>query len=168
MDAREIEIQRRQGEIEEALRNLPKWLESAQNFEWGTDFGGSDETLLTWHYDRPIIVHRFPAVFKAFYMKRDPQDDRGCLCVDVLASEGRGEIVGGSEHEDDLEALAQRVKEHDLPEEAFRWYLDLRRFGSVPHGGFGIGLERTVAWLCGREHVREVIPFPRMLHRIYP
>jgi asparaginyl-tRNA synthetase len=114
------------------------------------------------------MIHRYPKEVKAFYMKRDPKDDRVCLCVDVLASEGRGEIVGGSEREDDLEALAARVEEHGLPEEAFRWYLDLRRFGSVPHGGFGIGLERTVAWLCGREHVREVIPFPRMLHRIYP
>ncbi|MHC4391976.1 MAG: asparagine--tRNA ligase [Planctomycetota bacterium] len=137
-------------------------------FEWGGDLGAPDETLLSSLYNKPLMIHRYPKEVKAFYMKRDPKDDRVCLCVDVLASEGRGEIVGGSEREDDLEALAARVEEHGLPEEAFRWYLDLRRFGSVPHGGFGIGLERTVAWLCGREHVREVIPFPRMLHRIYP
>lgn len=168
IDAREIEIQVRLNEIEEELRNLPKWLESAQNFEWGTDFGGSDETLITWHYDRPIIVHRFPAVFKAFYMKRDPEDDTLALGMDVLAPEGYGEIVGGGERATDLEFLQEQVKAHGLPEEAFKWYFDLRRYGSVPHAGFGLGLERTVTWICGIHHLRETIPFARTLDRLYP
>lgn len=168
IDAREIEIQVRLNEIEEELRNLPKWLESAQNFEWGTDFGGSDETLITWHYDRPIIVHRFPAVFKAFYMKRDPEDDTLALGMDVLAPEGYGEIVGGGERATDLKFLQEQVKAHGLPEEAFKWYFDLRRYGSVPHAGFGLGLERTVTWICGIHHLRETIPFARTLDRLYP
>ena len=168
IDAREIEIASRLGDIEEELRNLPKWLESAQNFEWGTDFGGSDETLITWHYDRPIIVHRFPAVFKAFYMKRDPEDDRLALGMDVLAPEGYGEIVGGGERATDLEFLQEQVRAHGLPEEAFTWYFDLRRYGSVPHSGFGLGLERTVTWICGIHHLRETIPFARTLDRLYP
>jgi len=168
IDAREIEIQGRLSDIEEELRNLPKWLESAQNFEWGTDFGGSDETLITWHYDRPIIVHRFPAVFKAFYMKRDPEDDRLALGMDVLAPEGYGEIVGGGERATDLTFLQEQVKAHGLPEEAFTWYFDLRRYGSVPHAGYGLGLERTVTWICGIHHLRETIPFARTLDRLYP
>ena len=168
IDAREIEIAVRLNDIEEELRNLPKWLESAQNFEWGTDFGGSDETLITWHYDRPIIVHRFPAVFKAFYMKRDPEDDTLALGMDVLAPEGYGEIVGGGERATDLEFLQEQVKAHGLPEEAFKWYFDLRRYGSVPHSGFGLGLERTVTWICGIHHLRETIPFARTLDRLYP
>jgi len=168
IDAREIEIQGRLNEIEEELRNYPKWLESAQNFEWGTDFGGSDETLITWHYDRPIIVHRFPAVFKAFYMKRDPEDDTLALGMDVLAPEGYGEIVGGGERATDLAFLQDQVKAHGLPEEAFKWYFDLRRYGSVPHAGFGLGLERTVTWICGIHHLRETIPFARTLDRLYP
>jgi len=168
IDAREIEIQVRLNDIEEELRNLPKWLESAQNFEWGTDFGGSDETLITWHYDRPIIVHRFPAVFKAFYMKRDPEDDRLALGMDVLAPEGYGEIVGGGERATDLKFLQEQVKAHGLPEEAFTWYFDLRRYGSVPHAGYGLGLERTVTWICGIHHLRETIPFARTLDRLYP
>ena len=168
IDAREIEIQVRLNDIEEDLRNLPKWLESAQNFEWGTDFGGSDETLITWHYDRPIIVHRFPHEFKAFYMKRDPEDDRLALGMDVLAPEGYGEIVGGGERATDLEFLQAQVKKHGLPEEAFTWYFDLRRYGSVPHSGFGLGLERTVTWICGIHHLRETIPFARTLDRLYP
>ncbi len=168
IDARETEIQRRAGEIEEELRNLPKWLDSAKNFEWGTDFGGSDETLITWHFDRPIIVHRFPAVFKAFYMKRDPEDDRLALGMDVLAPEGYGEIVGGGERATDLAFLQDQVKAHGLPEEAFKWYFDLRRYGSVPHSGYGLGLERTVTWICGIHHLRETIPFARTLDRLYP
>jgi len=168
IDAREVEIQRRDSEIEEQLRNLPKWLESARNFEWGTDFGGSDETLITWHFDRPIIVHRFPAVFKAFYMKRDPEDDRLAMGMDVLAPEGYGEIVGGGERATDLAFLQDQVKAHGLPEEAFTWYFDLRRYGSVPHSGFGLGLERTVTWICGIHHLRETIPFARTLDRLYP
>ncbi|MFT5142837.1 MAG: asparaginyl-tRNA synthetase [Rhodothermales bacterium] len=168
MDAREIEIRKRQSEIEEELRNLPKWKESARTFEWGTDFGGSDETVITWHFDQPIIVHRFPHQFKAFYMKRDPEDDRLALGMDVLAPEGYGEIVGGGERATDLAFLEAQVEAHGLPAEAFDWYFDLRKFGSVPHSGFGIGLERTVAWICGLHHLREAIPFPRLLDRIHP
>ncbi len=167
-DAREIEINKRRKDIEEDLRNLPKWKESARNFEWGTDFGGSDETVITWHFDRPIIVHRFPHQFKAFYMKRDPEDDRLALGMDVLAPEGYGEIVGGGERATDLEFLEAQVEAHGLPAEVFDWYFDLRKFGSVPHSGFGIGLERTVAWICGLHHLREAIPFPRLLDRIHP
>ena len=168
IDAREIEIQTRLTDIEEQLRNLPKWQESADNFEWGSDFGGSDETLITWHFDRPIIVHRFPQEFKAFYMKRDPEDDRLALGMDVLAPEGYGEIVGGGERATDLAFLERQVKEHGLPEKVFTWYFDLRRYGSVPHSGYGLGLERTVTWICGLHHLRETIPFPRTLDRLYP
>ena len=168
IDAREIEINQRLNEIEEELRNLPQWKASARTFAWGNDFGGSDETVLTWHYDRPIIVHRYPAAVKAFYMKRDPENDKLALGMDVLAPEGYGEIVGGGQRADDLDFLKEQIAQHDLPEEAFTWYLDLRRFGTVPHSGFGLGLERTVAWLGGLEHVRETIPFPRLLGRLQP
>ena len=168
IDAREIEINKRVDEIEEALRNLPDWKESAQTFEWGADFGGSDETVLTWHFDRPVMVHRFPAKIKAFYMKRDPTDDKLAMGVDVLAPEGYGEIIGGGERATDLDFLKEQIDAHDLPQEVFEWYLDLRRFGSVPHSGFGLGLERTVAWMCDREHVRETIPFPRTIGRLHP
>jgi len=137
-------------------------------FEWGTDFGGTDETVLTEDYDRPFFVHRFPAAVKAFYMKRDPKDERLSLSCDLLAPEGYGEIVGGGEREDSLERLTERIREHQLPMGAFEWYLDLRRYGSVPHGGFGMGIERTLTWICGIEHLRETIPFPRMLHRLHP
>jgi asparaginyl-tRNA synthetase len=168
IDTREIAINKRLEEIEETFRNIPTWKESAANFEWGSDFGGSDETILTKHFDRPIIVHRFPAVIKAFYMKRDPKDDRLALGMDVLAPEGYGEIVGGGERSTDLDFLKQQVKAHGLPEEVFDWYFDLRRYGSVPHSGFGLGLERTVGWICGLHHVRETIPFPRTMGRIHP
>ncbi len=168
IDQREIEINRRLAEIEEALRNLPQWRTSAQKFEWGADFGGSDETVLTWHFDRPVIVHRWPAAVKAFYMKRDPEDDRVALGMDLLAPEGYGEIVGGGERATDLRFLEEQVAAHDLPPEVFEWYLDLRRFGSVPHSGFGLGLERTVAWICGLDHLREAIPFPRLINRLHP
>ncbi|MBI4604352.1 MAG: asparagine--tRNA ligase [Planctomycetes bacterium] len=137
-------------------------------FEEGNDLGAPDETALSGHFDRPVLVHRYPAAVKAFYMKRDPADERYALCVDVLAPERVGEIIGGGQREDDLAALERRIAEHGLPREPFEWYLDLRRYGTVPHAGFGLGLERTVAWLCGTEHVRECIPFPRMLYRIYP
>ncbi len=167
-DAREIEINQRLDEIEEAHRNLPQWKASAQSFEWGGDFGGSDETLLTWHYDRPIIVHRYPAAVKAFYMKRDPDDDRLALGMDVLAPEGYGEVIGGGERATDLAFLEQQVADHNLPPEAFEWYFDLRRYGSVPHSGFGLGLERTVSWICRLDHIRETIPFPRLLGRLAP
>ena len=119
-------------------------------------------------HDRPVMVHRYPKEVKAFYMKRDPEDEGKCLCVDVLGSEGVGELIGGSQREDDLELLLERIRAHDLPREAFDWYTDLRRYGSVPHSGFGLGLERTVAWICGIEHVREAIPFPRTIYRLTP
>ena len=168
IDAREIEINQRLEEIEEHLRNLPVWRKSAVDFEWGGDFGGSDETLITRHFDRPIFVHRFPAAIKAFYMKRDPEDDLLALGMDVLAPEGYGEIVGGGERATDLAYLQKQVDEHGLPAEVFQWYFDLRRYGSVPHSGFGLGLERTVTWICGIQHVRETIPFPRLMGRIHP
>jgi asparaginyl-tRNA synthetase len=137
-------------------------------FEYGSDFGGTDETVLSENFDRPVMVHRYPAATKAFYMQPDPENPKFALCVDVLAPEGYGEIIGGSQRIHDYNLLLQRLKEHDLPQEAFEWYLDLRRYGSVPHSGFGMGIERVVAWICKLEHVRETIPFPRMLHRIYP
>ncbi|MFW5972800.1 MAG: amino acid--tRNA ligase-related protein [Bacteroidota bacterium] len=168
IDAREIEINQRLDDIEEALRNLPGWKDSARNFEWGNDFGGSDETVLTWHFDRPIIVHRYPAAVKAFYMKRDPEDDRLALGMDVLAPEGYGEVVGGGERATNLAFLEKQVDEHGLPPEVFDWYFDLRKYGSVPHAGFGLGLERTVAWMCGITHIRETIPFPRLMGRLHP
>jgi len=168
LDSREIEIHARVEELEEDLRNLPEWKRSAQGFVWGGDFGGSDETVITWHFDRPIIVHRYPAEVKAFYMKRDPEDDRLALGMDVLAPEGFGEIIGGGERATDLMFLRRQVEAHGLPEAAFDWYFDLRRYGSVPHAGFGLGLERTVAWICGIGHVRETIPFPRLIGRLHP
>jgi len=168
IDQRIKEISAREDEIEEDLRNIPSWKKSAQEFEWGSDFGGSDETILTKQYDVPIHVHRYPAEVKAFYMKRDPEDDRLALACDMLAPEGYGEIIGGSQREDDLDTLLKRIHEHDLPEEIFDWYLDLRKYGTVPHSGFGLGLERTVAWLCGLHHVRETIPFPRMMGHLRP
>ncbi len=168
IEARQIEISARLDQIEEDYRNIPKWKESAQNFEWGNDFGGSDETVLMMQQEVPMMVHRWPAEIKAFYMKRDPEDERLVLGVDVLAPEGYGEIIGGSQREDDLEFLQNHIEKHDLPMDVFGWYLDLRKYGSVPHSGFGLGLERTVAWLCGLSHVRETIPFPRMMGRLRP
>jgi asparaginyl-tRNA synthetase len=132
------------------------------------DFGGDEETILTKQFDKPIMVHRYPAEVKAFYMKRDPENPKVALAVDVLAPEGYGEIIGGSQREDDYDILIARIKEHNLPQAAFDWYLDLRRFGSVPHAGFGLGVERTVSWICGLEHLREAIPFPRMIYRLTP
>ena len=137
-------------------------------FEWGGDLGSPDETYLSAQFDKPVMVHRYPAKVKAFYMEPDPQRRELALCVDVLAPEGYGEIIGGSQRMASHELLLQRIREHGLPEEAFKWYLDLRKYGSVPHGGFGMGIERAVAWICGLEHVRETIPFPRMLNRLYP
>jgi asparaginyl-tRNA synthetase len=137
-------------------------------FEWGGDLGSPDETYLSAQFERPLMIHRYPAKVKAFYMEPDPQRPDLALCVDVLAPEGYGEIIGGSQRMASHELLLQRIHEHGLPEEAFKWYLDLRKFGSVPHGGFGMGIERAVAWICGVEHVRETIPFPRTLHRLYP
>jgi asparaginyl-tRNA synthetase len=136
--------------------------------DWGGDFGGPDETTLSEQYDRPVMVHRYPAAIKAFYMKPDPERADLALGVDVLAPEGYGEIIGGGERLADLDLLLERIKAHSLPQEAFEWYLDLRRYGTVPHGGFGMGIERVVAWICKLEHVRETIPYPRMLYRLYP
>ena len=137
-------------------------------FEYGNDFGSPDETWLSSQYDRPVMVHRYPADVKAFYMEPDPKDARYALCVDVLAPEGYGEIIGGSQRVSSYELLSARIEKHGLPREAFEWYLDLRRYGSVPHAGFGMGIERVVAWVCGLDHVRETIPFARTLHRMYP
>jgi asparaginyl-tRNA synthetase len=143
-------------------------LDKGLPFQVGGDLGGTDETVLSQQYDRPVCVTHYPAAIKAFYMKPDPNEPDKALCVDVLAPEGYGEIIGGGQRLDDFDLLLQRIKEHDLPQESFEWYLDLRRYGSVPHGGFGMGIERCVSWICGLEHVRETIPYPRMLYRIYP
>ena len=142
--------------------------ELENKFEWGGDLGSPDETYLSSQFERPLMIHRYPAKVKAFYMEPDPQRPDLALCVDVLAPEGYGEIIGGSQRMASHELLLQRIREHGLPEEAFKWYLDLRKFGGVPHSGFGMGIERAVAWICGLEHVRETIPFPRTLHRLYP
>ena len=143
-------------------------VEKGLPFQHGTDLGGTDETVLSQQFDAPLCVTHYPAAVKAFYMKSDPQQPDKALCVDVLAPEGYGEIIGGGQRLDDLDILIQRIKDHELPQEAFEWYLDLRRFGTVPHGGFGMGIERVVTWICGLEHLRETIPYPRMLYRIYP
>ncbi|MBI2816306.1 MAG: asparagine--tRNA ligase [Acidobacteria bacterium] len=137
-------------------------------FQWGGDFGGTDETLLSEDFEKPVMVHRFPAAIKAFYMEPDPQRPELALGVDVLAPEGYGEIIGGGQRISSYDLLLQRIKEHNLSQQAFDWYLDLRKYGAVPHAGFGMGIERAVSWICGLEHVRETIPFPRMLHRLRP
>lgn len=150
---------------EEALSILAK---HGKEVPFGEDFGGDEETLISQQFDRPVMIHRYPRKIKAFYMKQDPKDARLALCVDVIAPEGVGEIIGGGQREDDLAALEAQIEKHALPKEAFAWYLDLRRYGSVPHAGFGLGLERAVGWICGLHHVREAIPFPRMLERLTP
>jgi asparaginyl-tRNA synthetase len=150
---------------EEAIKVLQK---HGNPTKFGEDIGGDEETIVSNEFDRPVIVHRYPGAIKAFYMQPDAQRPDLALAFDMLAPEGYGEIIGGSQRIHDYDLLAKRLREHNLPEEAFRWYLDLRRYGSVPHSGFGMGLERTVAWICGAEHIREVIPFPRMLYRVYP
>lgn len=137
-------------------------------FEWGGDFGAPDETYLSNQFDRPVMVHRYPAAVKAFYMQPDPERPELAMCVDVLASEGYGEVIGGGQRADNLEYLLKQIQAHGLPEESFDWYLDLRKYGTFPHGGFGMGIERCVTWLCGIEHIRETIPFPRMLYRLKP
>lgn len=142
--------------------------EHDHDFEWENDFGAPDEQLISDQYDKPVMVHRYPAEVKAFYMKRDPEDDRLALGVDMLAPEGYGEIIGGGQREDDYDILVNRIKEHDLPLDPFQWYLDLRKYGSVPHAGFGMGLERAIAWISGVHHLRETIPFPRMMNRLEP
>jgi asparaginyl-tRNA synthetase len=161
-------LKQEQADCEEEARNIPGWLNSARNFEYGNDFGGSDETVITRLFDRPIMVYNWPHEVKAFYLKRDPDNSHFARGVDVLAPEGYGEIVGGGERETDLILLIEKIEEHKLPMEAFEWYLDLRRFGSVPHAGFGLGLERLVTWICKLPHVRESIPFPRMYGRLKP
>jgi asparaginyl-tRNA synthetase len=153
---------------EEKAMNIPVWLNSAKNFKRGDDFGGSDETVLTKMFGQPVMVYNWPQEVKAFYMKEDEVEKGYAKGVDLLAPEGYGEVVGGGERETDIERLIGKIKEHDLPMEAFEWYLDLRRFGNVPHSGFGLGLERLVAWICGLQHIRETIPFPRSYGRLLP
>src|ERR1700678_1416352 len=175
---RELEtIQRDISKLEKIVPPFPrvsyddaiKVLQKAGNpAKWGDDFGGDEETILSKEFEKPVIIHRYPAAMKAFYMATDEQRPDLSLSFDVIAPEGYGEIIGGGERLANYDTLVKRLREHNLPEEAFQWYLDLRRYGSVPHAGFGLGLERTVAWICGTEHIREVIPFPRMLYRVYP
>ena len=153
---------------EELERNIPQWMESAANFEYGNDLGGSDETILTKMFDQPVMVYNWPKDIKAFYMKRVDDNDNLVKGVDLLAPEGYGEIVGGSEREDNLEILLKQIEEHKLPVDAFEWYIDLRKYGSVPHAGFGLGLARVVSWICGLTHIREAIPFPRYYGRLRP
>ncbi len=150
---------------EEAIARLQ---EQGISIQFGDDFGSEEETLLAHAFDRPVLVHRYPAAAKAFYMARDSERPDLALCMDMLAPEGYGEIIGGGQRIHDLEVLRTQIQDHQLPEEAFRWYVDLRRYGSVPHAGFGMGIERVVAWVCGLDHVRETIPFPRMLYTLYP
>ncbi|HUJ30587.1 MAG TPA: asparagine--tRNA ligase [Candidatus Acidoferrum sp.] len=150
---------------DEAIQVLQK---AGNPAKWGDDFGGDEETILSKNFDKPVIIHRYPTAMKAFYMATDAARPELSLSFDMIAPEGYGEIIGGGERQSNYETLIRRIREEKLPEEAFQWYLDLRRYGSVPHAGFGLGLERTVAWICGTEHIREVIPFPRMLYRVYP
>mgnify|MGYP000275915664 FL=1 len=142
--------------------------DKGSDFQYGNDFGAPDETLLSEQFDKPLMIHRWPADIKAFYMKRDEQNNELALGVDMIVPEGYGEIIGGGQREDDLDILIDRIRHHDLPLEPFKWYLDLRKYGSVPHSGFGLGLERTVAWICGTKHIRETIPFPRTMSRLEP
>jgi len=170
------ELERDVGALEKVVPPFPRltYAEAAERlagktgFQYGNDLGAPDEEALVEGFDRPVMVHRWPHAVKAFYMKRDPENEDLALGVDMIAPEGFGEIIGGGERATDLAFLEQQIEHHQLPREAFEWYLDLRRYGTVPHGGFGLGLERTVAWICGLPHVREAIPFPRLMHRIYP
>ena len=170
-------LERDTSKLEKVLRPFPRvsYTEAVEilkskgkEFTWGDDFGAPDETIISEQFEKPVMIHRYPAEIKAFYMKRDPENPKVALAVDVLAPEGYGEIIGGSQREDDIDLMLERIKQHNLPQNFFEWYLDLRRYGSVPHSGFGLGLERTVAWICGLEHVRETIPFPRMIYRNTP
>ncbi|HYP27178.1 MAG TPA: asparagine--tRNA ligase [Blastocatellia bacterium] len=158
-------------QYDDAVRMLQEGYEKGEletRFEWGGDFGSPDETYLSKKFERPVLVHRYPAAVKAFYMKADPERPELALCVDVLAPEGYGEVIGGGQRAEDLDYLLKQIKDHNLPEDAFDWYLDLRKYGTFPHGGFGMGIERCTAWICGIEHIRETIPFPRMLYRLKP
>lgn len=150
---------------DEAIELLQK---EGHDIKWGEDFGAPHETAIAEKFDKPVFITHYPAEIKAFYMKPDPENPKVVLCADLIAPEGYGEIIGGSQRIDDLSLLEQRCKEHNLDLSAYQWYLDLRKYGTVPHSGFGLGLERTVAWICGTEHVRETIPFPRLLNRLYP
>jgi len=150
---------------EEAIQTLQK---AGNPAKFGDDFGGDEETIISKSFDKPVMIHRYPSAMKAFYMAADPARPDLALNFDMIAPEGYGEIIGGGERLSSYETLVERLKQNNLPAESFQWYLDLRRYGSVPHAGFGLGLERTVAWICGTEHIREVIPFPRMLYRVYP
>ena len=180
-------LEHRRPELETLERNISK-LEAIQNpfprisyteavkllnengveFKWGDDFGATDETIIGNLFDSPVMVHRYPSAIKAFYMKRDPENDKQAMALDMLAPEGYGEIIGGSQREDDIDALIERIKQDGATEEDYAWYLDLRRYGSFPHAGFGLGLERVVSWLCGLKHIRETIPFPRTISRLNP
>ncbi|KPL00744.1 MAG: asparagine--tRNA ligase [candidate division Zixibacteria bacterium SM23_73_3] len=150
---------------DEAVEKLQK---AGSDIQWGSDFGGTDETILTKMFERPVFVYDYPKVCRAFYMKPHPEREGVVLCADLLAPEGYGEIIGGSQRNDDYESLKKRIEEENLPKDAYRWYLDLRKYGSVPHSGFGLGVERTVVWICGLSHIRESIPFPRTIYRLYP
>jgi len=166
--AEAIDAREQRAEFQEQIGNIPHHMELAANFEWGSDLGGSDETVISRLHDRPVFVTHYPKYCKAFYMREDRDDDRVVENFDLLAPQGFGEIIGGSAREEDYARLLARIKHDGLSQEEYEWYLDLRRFGSVPHGGFGLGVERTVAWLCGLKHIRETIPFPRMMGKIYP
>lgn len=164
----QLELREKMQELERWVANQPKHIEDAKQFRWGNDFGGDEETILSRQFDRPLIVTEYPREVKAFYMKENAADPRTVLNLDVLAPEGYGEIIGGSQREDSLERLLARMAEEGMDPGPYEWYLDLRRYGSVPHGGFGLGIERTVAWICGLKHIRETIPFPRMMGRMTP
>jgi asparaginyl-tRNA synthetase len=173
--AKQDRLQRQAASLREEIHDLerdvaaqPGHMELARTFEWGKDLGGSDETILSRWFDRPVFVTDYPKEAKAFYMKASTDDPRVVRNMDLLAPEGYGEIMGGSQREDDLDTLAARMREQGLAPEDYSWYLDLRRYGSVPHGGFGLGIERTLAWICGLKHVREAIPFPRTMGRVWP
>jgi len=163
-----IAAREERSELEEQVKNIPHHMELAANFEWGSDLGGSDETIISRLHDRPVCVTHYPRGVKAFYMRQDRENEKVVECFDMLAPQGFGEIIGGSAREEDYDRLVERMKQEHLPQEDYEWYLDLRRYGSVPHGGFGLGVERTLAWLCGIKHIREAIPYPRMMGKFYP
>jgi asparaginyl-tRNA synthetase len=166
--AEAIEAREERSDLEEHIRNIPHHMELAANFEWGSDLGGSDETIISRLHDRPVFVTHYPKYAKAFYMRVDRSDDRVVENFDLLAPQGFGEIIGGSAREEDLDRLLDWMNHEGISQEEYEWYLDLRRYGTVPHGGFGLGVERTIAWLCGLKHIRETIPFPRMMGKFYP
>ncbi len=166
--ARIIQLRDQLGDLREQLKNIPQHLELAKDFNWGKDLGGSDETIISKLHERPVFVTHYPRMAKAFYMRQDRQNDQVVENFDLLAPEGVGEIIGGSVREEELDRLLKRMEEEQLSPEPYQWYLDLRRYGSVPHGGFGLGIERTLGWLCGLKHIRETIAFPRMMGKLYP